>query len=198
MEGKLIIGGKSRKHGRHELDFYPTEVECTIALLDFLSIPLETSIWEPACGDGAISKVLNYRGYKVISSDLREDSGYGIGGVDFLSKRVKKEADHLITNPPFDVSYRFIHKCHEMRLPLYAMLLKSQYWHVKKHYGLFQQTRPSYVLPLLWRPRFAPNRGKSPVMEFTWTVWIEGQHNTRYIPLKKPVKTCIIQSKLFL
>jgi len=38
----------------------------------------EGQIWEPACGDGAISRVLEAAGYQVISTDLI-DRGYGQG-----------------------------------------------------------------------------------------------------------------------
>ena len=57
------------------------------------------SIWEPACGDGAISKVLAEAGYQVVSTDLI-DRGYGAGGQDFL-KSDKPLAKNIITNPPY-------------------------------------------------------------------------------------------------
>jgi len=38
----------------------------------------EGSIWEPACGDGAISKVLLAAGFDVVSTDLI-DRGFGTG-----------------------------------------------------------------------------------------------------------------------
>jgi hypothetical protein len=40
-------------------------------------------IWESACGNGAMSDVLEQTGRGVISSDLF-DRGYGEAGVDFL------------------------------------------------------------------------------------------------------------------
>lgn len=63
-------------------DFYPTPSWATKALIDHEDF--EGSIWEPACGDGAISKTLEgYGGYDVTSTDLY-DRGYGEGGVDFI------------------------------------------------------------------------------------------------------------------
>jgi len=41
---------------RAAFEFYPTPPEATRALLSVESF--EGDIWEPACGDGAISKVL--------------------------------------------------------------------------------------------------------------------------------------------
>lgn len=57
-------------------DFYPTPPEAVRALL---SVETFTgSIWEPACGDGAISKVLIEAGFEVVSTDLI-DRGFGTG-----------------------------------------------------------------------------------------------------------------------
>lgn len=62
-------------------DFYATPRSAIEQLLDVE--PFYGSIWEPACGDGAISRVLQERAYKVTSTDL-VDRGYGAAGVDFL------------------------------------------------------------------------------------------------------------------
>ena len=56
-------------------------------------------IWEPACGDGAISKVLVEAGYQVVSTDL-VDRGYGKGGYNFLKSTIPL-GKHIITNPPY-------------------------------------------------------------------------------------------------
>src|SRR5215472_18606376 len=49
-------------------DFYPTPPEGTWALLS--AIRFAGTIWEPACGDGSISRVLEAAGHKVTSTDL--------------------------------------------------------------------------------------------------------------------------------
>src|SRR5687767_5473180 len=155
MKSSLIIGGQSDDFDRHESDFYPTPSECTRALVDFLNIGKETVIWEPACGNGAMSKVLEAYFTSVISTDIRPDCGFGIGGVDFLLS--EKRSNCIITNPPFDISHAFIERCFDLEIEIYAMLLKSQYWHSKSRLSLFKKTKPSYILPLTWRPNFAPN-----------------------------------------
>ena len=66
---------------RQTEDYYATPNIATELLCG-----LETfskNILEPACGQGAISKVLEKYGYNVESMDL-VDRGYGKGGVDFL------------------------------------------------------------------------------------------------------------------
>ena len=87
----------SRRAGRAPLEFYPTPPEATRALLSVESF--DGPIWEPACGDGAISRELEAAGYNVISTDL-VDRGFGTGGQDFL-KSDKPLAKHIITNPPY-------------------------------------------------------------------------------------------------
>jgi len=92
---------------RADHDFYPTPPEAVRALLSVEKF--DGQIWEPACGDGAISKELSRAGLDVHSTDL-VDRGFGTGGIDFLAPDVLKKAwpdseppkgMHIITNPPY-------------------------------------------------------------------------------------------------
>lgn len=78
-------------------EFYPSPPEATRALLSVERF--HGSIWEPACGDGGIAKVLEDHGHAVISTDLH---AYGVGtsGIDFL-KEDEPRARHIVTNPPY-------------------------------------------------------------------------------------------------
>jgi len=98
----LAYVGHNAKGDREENDFYPTPESATLALLEKQTF--EGDIWECACGDGAISKVLLNKGYKVYSSDLI-NRGYGSSNVDFLQSNLK--ADNIVTNPPFNLSLEF-------------------------------------------------------------------------------------------
>lgn len=88
---------KPRRHRRAPLEFYPTPPEATRALLSVEQF--EGDIWEPACGDGAISSVLETAGYSVVSTDL-VDRGCGESGHDFL-KSDRPLARNIVTNPPY-------------------------------------------------------------------------------------------------
>lgn len=187
---QLQLTGFSKKESRRELDFYPTPKECTIALMEFLQLPPTMEIREPACGSGDISEVLKSYGHYVHSSDIRTDCGYGIGGIDYLQyqpvyDKSSAKIAAIITNPPFNLSAKFIVKALS-ETKIVAMLLKSQYWHSKGRYDLYTSNPPAYVLPLTWRPNFAPDKGTSPTMEVAWTVWIEGNTGCKYVPLPKP------------
>lgn len=184
----LANGGDQSK--RRELDFYPTPPDATHALMRFLVVEgivgSATTAWEPACGRGDMSNVIEQYVKSVRSSDVRH-TGFGTGGVDFIGETF--QCDAVITNPPFDLSEQFIR--HALtQAPVVAMLLKSQYWHAQKRVELFQQTPPAYVLPLTWRPDFLFDQredGKkgSPTMEVHWTVWVSGDKNTKYRLLRR-------------
>ena len=65
-------------------DFLPTPVWATHALID--NEKFEGDIWEPACGDGSMSRVLEST---VVQSTDLFDRGYGEAGVDFLTSGIE-------------------------------------------------------------------------------------------------------------
>ena len=95
-KSSMQMVGHNLNNDRNKNDFYPTPPEATLALLN--KQKFEGNIWECACGDGAISKILIDEGYDVYSSDLI-DRNYGDVGLDFLESN--KKYDNIITNPPF-------------------------------------------------------------------------------------------------
>ena len=179
----LNLANNSTTNARRELDFYPTPPDVTHALMRFLKLE-PCLILEPACGDGAMAEVLKQYGHDVVSSDIRH-TGYGNGGIDFLE--TSADYDAVITNPPFNVSEEFIR--HALtQAGTVAMVLKSQYWHAKKRSMLFKEFPPAYVLPLTWRPDFmGGERGGAPTMEVHWTVWVDGDTDTKYRLLSRDV-----------
>lgn len=82
---------------RAPYEFYPTPPEATRALLS--AERFDGPIWEPACGEGHISKVLLAAGYDVVSTDLIA-YGYGEPDRDFLAQSIPL-AKHIVTNPPY-------------------------------------------------------------------------------------------------
>ncbi|MBI1620037.1 DNA methyltransferase family protein [Aquamicrobium zhengzhouense] len=178
-----------KAHKRKAADFYPTPPDVTVALVEFLALHWGSRIWEPACGDGAMARVLEAYHCHVTSTDLRDDpSIYGTGGANFLTADVAEGdgPDWIITNPPFNLAEAFIRKSLSIT-PNVAMLLSNQYWHAATRKRLFDDHPPAWVLPLLWRPAFLEKeRGKSPMMNVMWVVWQEGQHDARYRLLTRP------------
>lgn len=150
QEQLQLTGGNTVRKDRRELDFYPTPANVTIALMEWMRQRISTfetpcTIWEPACGDGAMVKVLKNYNHSVISTDIQM-------GQDFL-KMPSVVCDAIITNPPFEFAEDFIRKAC-VDAPIVAMLLKSQYWHRRKSVNLFNTYKPQYNLALTWRPDF--------------------------------------------
>lgn len=179
--GMLMAGGTIGKT-RHKDDFYPTPAECTLALARKIKLP--KTIWEPACGDGAIAKVLEQRGHTVVATDLN-DHGYGIPRRDFLME-YRAEASAIITNPPFKLAEEFIRHAIALDVDLIAMFLKATYWQAATRTKLFKQCPPTQIYALAWRPDFS-GEGQ-PTMECAWHVWRRKsrQRGTQYSLLIKP------------
>ena len=77
---------------------------------------------EPACGDGAIVRVLQKSGFsKIVSYDAE---------TDFLKETVVR--DQLITNPPFSLALDFIKTAKSVTSRKFAMLLPLSYLHGKR------------------------------------------------------------------
>jgi hypothetical protein len=86
-------------YDREGRDFYATPGWVTEALLQHVTF--RAPVWEPCCGDGAMSTVLMAHGYEVFSSDIAE-RGFGTPGVNFLTcRKLPKGCRAIVTNPPY-------------------------------------------------------------------------------------------------
>lgn len=176
-----------KKWERKPADLYPTPVEATEALIPMLKAmkrpdgsPVKR-IWEPSCGDGRISRVLEYHGFDVTSTDIREYPGWGIGGFDFVNDDpleafgwdAAADVDVIVGNPPFSLAEEFIRKAREY-CPNVVMLLKQTFWNTKgRSEGLWKDETPSVELKLTWRLAFLKKeRGNSPLMDCMWVMWM--------------------------
>ena len=85
---------------RRAADFYETPYSMTHQLLDVAGIGVNESVLEPACGGGAIVRVLSDRGYQNVTAYDLED------GKSFLDETGR--FDCVLTNPPYSLSQEFI------------------------------------------------------------------------------------------
>lgn len=160
-------------------DYYatpPKAVEMLLELEDFKHI-----IWEPACGEGHISKVLEAHGHHVISTDLI-DRGYGLGNVDFFSISENPGGD-IITNPPYKYAQEFVE--HALRISeegtKIAMFLKIQFLEGKSRRFLFDHHPPTTVYVSSDRIRCAMNGNFEAETErsatcYCWFIWHKGHY----------------------
>lgn len=170
--GLRAMSGAPSK-ARHEHDFYPTPPEATRALLEAEAL-FAGRIWEPACGQGHISKVLEGAGHKVLSSDLN-DYGFGSTGVDFLLPGVPPgPINHIITNPPFSLAQEFIEQALRVATGRVCMLLRLAFLEGQKRKPFFESTPLARVhvfsnrVPM-WRGGDV-GKGTSPIA-YAWFVW---------------------------
>ena len=121
---------------REENDYYATD-PIAIDVLIAGGAQINHKIWEPACGEGHLSKRLEEHEYEVYSTDLI-DRGYGIGGVDFFECQNKWDGD-ILTNPPYKYAQKFIE--HALELvndeAKVFMFLKLQFLEGKARRSLF-------------------------------------------------------------
>lgn len=162
---------------RAAYEFYPTPPEATRALL--AAEPFTGSIWEPACGQGHIAKVLVEAGHTVVATDLI-DYGYGEPRRDFLAER-KALATHIITNPPYGRGLGDAFAKHAIELTRstggkVAMLLPIQSLCHPVRHPFFLKYPPAVIYALdechCW-PYGDPARATRSLMQqrYCWMVW---------------------------
>lgn len=152
-------------------DFYPTTLRFARALVEIEAFP--DGVWECACGEGDLSKVLiEYGGVDVVSTDL-VDRGFGRGGVDFLKTKTLRRPD-IATNPPFQAWLEFARHAVELGARKIALLGRLQL--LENFAGrpdFFRRTRGwrvHYVGRSNMLPRGAADRGGSGVIPTCWFV----------------------------
>jgi predicted RNA methylase len=166
----LIGASNHSEKNRMEEDFYSTPEKATIELLK--REIFEGNILEPACGTGAISKVLEKQISNTIISKELIDRGYGEVGVDFLQST--ETYDNVITNPPFKISQDFVEKALEVSKNKVAMLMRLQFLEGKKRKQLFDKNPPSRVYVFSYRLPYMRGDSIQPetsAMCLCWFVW---------------------------
>lgn len=172
---KRVLDCNIRKKDAEPNDYYATEPRAIELLLDLESF--SDHIWEPACGEGHLSKVLEKKGYNVYSTDLIE-RGYGIGNIDFLAQKGLFQGD-IITNPPYKYAKEFVEKALESVLPgnKVAMFLKLTFLEGKSRRELFKKNPPQAVYVSSDRIRCGKNgdfTGPRSAVAYAWFVWRRG------------------------
>lgn len=151
-------------------DFYPTPAWATEALID--NERFKGDIWECACGDGAMSVVLEETGCRVDSSDLY-DRGFGEVGIDFT--RTARNYQNIVTNPPFHSAEDFVHSGIQNSNEKFALLLRLAFLEgAKRQRKIFAKYPPSRVWIFSERITFYPKnamRKGSGTTAYAWFVW---------------------------
>jgi hypothetical protein len=151
-------------------DFYPTPRWATRALL--CHELFTTDIWEPACGNGEMTKELQLAGKRVWSSDLY-DHGFGDTGRDFLKSH--EMYDNIVTNPPYNCAEAFVHHGLYHARDKLALLLRLAFLEgANRANTIFQITPPSRVWVFSERVTFYRHNAEikgSGTTAYAWFVW---------------------------
>lgn len=151
-------------------DFYPTPAWATHALVE--NERFCGSVWECACGDGAMSSVLEQAGSVVESSDLY-DRGFGEVGIDF--RQATRRAENIITNPPFNAAEEFVHSGLRLAERKFALLLRLAFLEgAGRQHSIFKSSPPSKVWVFSERITFYPKdvqQKGSGTTAYAWFVW---------------------------
>lgn len=176
MSGAVAyVRGVIPSEDREKDDFYPTPEAGTRALLAVEQF--DGPIWEPACGEGDMSRVLQAAGYEVISTDL-VDRGFGEVRHDFLMEW-RPRAPNIVTNPPFKMCEEFVRKALALTTGKVAILARLAWLEGKRRRDLFEQTPLARVW--IFAGRLSMSRGsitnatgQGGMIAFAWFVWEHG------------------------
>jgi hypothetical protein len=166
-------------------DYFPTPEWATHALID--NEHFVGDIWEPACGDGAMSRVLEKNGNLVTSSDLF-DRGYGDAGIDFL--KANRTVDNVVTNPPYNSAEAFVEAGLEQARGKVALLLRLAFVEgANRQRTIFTKTPPTRIWVFSERITFYPAgavQAGSGTTAYAWFVWDKtdiGRTEMKWLPL---------------
>jgi hypothetical protein len=166
-------------------DFFPTPKWATHALIN--NERFDGDIWESACGNGAMSDVLDLTGRPVISSDLYE-RGYGEPGVDFLTSA--RRADNIVTNPPYNAAEGFVRSGVKLAGRKFALLLRLAFLEgANRANTIFAETPPARVWVFSERITFYPAgavQQGSGTTAYAWFVWDKDAHSGTELKWLKP------------
>lgn len=166
------------KNRSDKVNFYATDPKAVELLLEVEKF--QRKIWEPACGEGHISKVLKAHGHTVLSSDLY-NYGYGGHDLDFLSPEMRDEmwGGDIITNPPYKRAAEFVEQA--LRLvrsrAKVAMFLRLTFLEGVGRRELFQSNPPKTVYVSSNRLQCGKNGvfgGNRSAVAYCWIVWEKG------------------------
>jgi len=163
---------------RQKYDYYATEpraMELLLAEEQFAPV-----IWECACGEGHLSKVLEQHGFEVISTDLIYRGFGDPEPLDFLKETLDDFEGDIITNPPYKFALEFVKRALECVQPgrKAAMFLKLQFLEGKARKEFFLHNPPKTVYVSSSRLNCAKNgdfeKCPSSAVAYAWFVWEKG------------------------
>jgi hypothetical protein len=166
----------ARRFEPHDsLDFFPTPLWATRALVEHVQPAIRgRSVWDPACGDGAMHRALAEYASVAVASDVH-DYGWGHMVRDFLWPDPPVEAEWIITNPPFRLAEQFAFCALSYARFGAALLVRTSFIEgVGRFERLFDVRPPTVVAQFAERVPMVKGRLDADVSTATaycWLVW---------------------------
>ena len=158
---------------RKKSDFYETPYTLTRKFLEREDFNKDLTVCEPACGAGAITKVLKeFWNDDLITAYDQEVNFF----CDF------NDYDYIVTNTPFSIAFQFIQKAKQRARKKFAFLLPLSYLHGKKRYDDIYSDKDYglekvYVFtryPMLGDKLREDGKYNTGMMVYAWYVWTKG------------------------
>jgi hypothetical protein len=157
-------------------DCYPTPATAVWPVLARLE-RLRGIVWEPACFQGAIVRVLRAAGYEVFASDVVDYGFPGAKCLDFLKQTsVPPGVETVLTNPPFCLADEFVRHARKLGVPRIIMLLRTLFQETVGRTDILENAHLRQIL--VFRPRvqmhrhdWPGERSDSGKLSFAWYEW---------------------------
>ena len=140
--------GKRSNFQRRPMDAYATPLAAVLLIVPFLKAEGIHRFAEPCCGDGDLVRHLESLGFECVhASDLQQ-------GIDALSLNSFRNADAIVTNPPWSRGLLHLLIEHFMRILPTWLLFDSDWAHTRQSAKLIRHC--SKIVPI-GRVRWIPD-----------------------------------------
>lgn len=192
LMGEII---KTEALEREKDEFYPTPAAPTRAILaaELPRLRQFSSIWECACGDGAMVREMESVGLTVIASDI-VDRGLPGAGINSFYDFKAPPSKAIVTNPPYaecnerDGQGRWIwYAVETLGIEYMALLLNWSWPGAGGHDTLWAKHPPARVYLMRWKIDFT-GQGAPPMLNgwFVWDKEHQGETILRMLDRKDP------------
>lgn len=189
---KILGSSAHSAEERQKHDFYATDPRAIDKFMQAIQddgLSLSFRLWEPACGDGAMSEQLAKWGHKVFSTDLI-DRGYPHALLNFCKNKMPFDGD-IVTNPPYKHAQTFVEKALEAvpKNGKVVMFLRLQFLEGIARGKMFDVHPPKYVYIHRKRvntfknndPKYKTQSGAVCFAWFWWEKGFKGDPSVRWI-----------------